>query len=383
MTKRAAILTQALVGTNYGSTIQTWAPQQVLKRMNIDSTTMDRVRENKNPILKRKLSELKSNILNTLTTNLIITEKVFDQIFAKQYAFVKKHIQITGRIHTDEELANHFNQEKYDIVIVGSDQTWRPAYSPNIYNYFLDFLKNDKDIKKIVYATSFGTDQWEFSKEETQKCKELVKTFDAVSVREKSGIDLCQKYLGITPEFVLDPTMLLKKEDYLKLIASKNLPKRSGLFSYILDETDEIAKIIADTAEHLKLEHFTNQPINRAKGKDVTNLEDHIYPELEGWLQAFNDADFIVTNSFHGTVFSILFNKPFVSIAHSERGASRFHSLLSLFGLEDRLLTDKSKLKEMAMQNIDYDAVNLKLEALRKHSLDFLSKNVINSIHEL
>ena len=72
-----------------------------------------------------------------------------------------------------------------------------------------------------------------------------------------------------------------------------------------------------------------------------------------------------------------------MSIAHSERGASRFHSLLSLFGLEDRLLTDKSKLKEMAMQNIDYDAVNLKLEALRKHSLDFLSKNVINSIHEL
>jgi polysaccharide pyruvyl transferase WcaK-like protein len=376
MTKRAAILTQAPVGTNYGSTIQTWALQQVLKNMDIDSTTIDRIRENKNPFLKRKLSELKNNILNSVTNNLIITEKVFDQIFSIQYEFVKKHIQITKRIHSDEQLANHFNQENYDIVIVGSDQTWRPAYSPNIYNYFLDFLVNDKDIKKVVYATSFGTDQWEFSKEETLRCSELVKTFDAVSVREKSGIDLCQKHLGITPEFVLDPTMLLKKEDYIKLTTAKKLPRRSGIFSYILDETAEISKIIDDTAQFLKLEHFTNQPKNRTKGKNVTKLEDHIYPELEGWLQAFNDADFIVTNSFHGTVFSILFNKPFISIAHSERGASRFHSLLSLFGLEDRLLTDKSSLKEIATQTIDYNVVNLKLEVLRKRSLDFLTSNL-------
>lgn len=376
MTKKAAILTQAPVGTNYGSTIQTWALQKVLKKMDIDSTTIDRIRENKNSILKRKLSELKNNILNSVTNNLIITEKVFDQIFSKQYQFVKKNIQITKRIHTDEQLANHFKQEKYDIVIVGSDQTWRPAYSPNIYNYFLDFLQEDAAITKIVYATSFGTDQWEFSEDETARCKELVKTFHKVSVREKSGIDLCEKHLGITPEFVLDPTMLLKKEDYLQLIASKNLPKRSGLFSYILDETDEISKIIDETAQHLRLEHFTNQPKNRAKGKKVTQLEDHIYPELEGWLQAFNEADFIVTNSFHGTVFSIIFNKPFVSIAHSERGASRFHSLLSLFGLEERLLTDNSKLKEITDKPIDYDAVNLKLEELRTYSLNFLTSNL-------
>lgn len=383
MTKRAAILTQAPVGTNYGSTVQTWALQQVLKGMDIDSITMDRVRENKNPILKVKLSQLKNNILNRVTNRFIITEKVYEKIFSKQYEFVKKHIQITKRIHTDEQLAKHFNNEKYDIVIVGSDQTWRPAYSPNIYNYFLDFLENDKAIKKVVYATSFGTDQWEFSKEETERCKELVKTFDAVSVREKSAIDLCQKHLGITPEFVLDPTMLLKKDDYLKLVATKNLPKRSGVFSYILDETDEIAAIIKEVAQHLNLNHFTNQPKNRAKGKSVTKLEDHIYPELEGWLQSFNDADFIVTNSFHGTVFSILFNKPFLSIAHSERGASRFHSLLSLFGLEERLLIDKSKLKEIASQPIHYEAVNVKLEVLRKHSLDFLSTNITNSSHEL
>jgi hypothetical protein len=83
MKKRAAILTQASVGTNYGSTIQTWALQQVLKKMGIEGTTIDRIRENKNPFPKRKVSELKNNILNSITSNLIITEKVFDQIFSK------------------------------------------------------------------------------------------------------------------------------------------------------------------------------------------------------------------------------------------------------------------------------------------------------------
>jgi exopolysaccharide biosynthesis predicted pyruvyltransferase EpsI len=196
-------------------------------------------------------------------------------------------------------------------VILGIHQTLRLDYSPNIYNYFLDFIVVNKVITKVAYATSFGTNQWVFSKEETQRCKELVKTFDKVSVRDKSDINLCQKYLDFTPDFVLDPTMLLEKDDYLKLTASKNLPKRSRDFSYILDETDEIAKITEEACQYLKLEHFTNQPKNRLKGKNVTQLEDHIYTELEGWLQSFNDADFIVTNSFHGIIFSILFNKPF------------------------------------------------------------------------
>lgn len=371
MKKKIAILTQPL-GANYGGTIQNFALSLILRTEGFHVETINRVNANPNSKIKIVLSKFKYFFLKYFLKKNVLTSFDQKEIFRFHQEFIQKNINLTKQVDNTTSLKELFYFKKYDIVIVGSDQTWRPVYSPNIYNYFLDFLEDDKAITKVAYATSFGTDQWEFSKEETQRGKELVKTFDKISVREKSGIDLCQKHLAITPEFVLDPTMLLKKEDYLQLIASKKLPKRSGVFSYILDETDETYSIIEEVVRFLQLEHFTNQPKNRTIEKKSTQLEDYVYPSLEGWLQAFNDADFIVTNSFHGTVFSILFNKPFVSIAHSKRGASRFHSLLSLFGLEERLLTDKSKLKEIMIKPVDYAVVNQKLDELRENSINFL-----------
>lgn len=374
--KKIAILTQPL-GNNYGGIIQNYALQKVLVDNGLQPVTINRIDFNPNSRLKIGLSIFKLWLLKKILNQKLFTTTDQKKIYYNNQQFIYKNINLSAKIDNTKSLLDHFRKKKYDAVIVGSDQTWRPSYSPNIYNYFLDFLEVDKEITKVAYATSFGTDQWEFTKEETQRCKELAKTFDKISVREKSGIDLCKKHLDFIPEFVLDPTMLLKKEDYLQLIASKNLPKRSGVFSYILDETDETYNVIEEVSELLKLEHFTNQPKNRTIEKKSTQLEDHVYPPLEGWLQAFSEADFIVTNSFHGTVFSIIFNKPFVSIAHSERGASRFHSLLSLFGLEDRLLTDKNKLNEIVMKPIDYAVVNQKLEELRKHSISFLRTSLL------
>ena len=126
------------------------------------------------------------------------------------------------------KIINKFIKGKYDYVVIGSDQTWRPSISADIYNFFLDFLQDENQIKKIAYATSFGTDQWEFSEEQEKRCKQLVKQFDAVSVREESGISLCQQFLDVDAEHVLDPTLLLKQEDYLKIVHASDFENKNS-----------------------------------------------------------------------------------------------------------------------------------------------------------
>src|SRR5690606_26995758 len=122
--------------------------------------------------------------------------------------FLNKYINHSLLINAYKDLAEYFKNRKFNAVIVGSDQTWRPKYSPNIYNYYLDFLKDNNQIKKLAYASSFGTAEWEYTTEQTEKCKTLAKQFHAISVREHTGVDLCREKLGVEAIQLLDPTLL-------------------------------------------------------------------------------------------------------------------------------------------------------------------------------
>src|SRR5690606_30989510 len=151
--------------------------------------------------------------------------------------FINENIQLSPLIENTTDLKKHFNKNDFDAVIVGSDQTWRPKYSPNIYNYYLDFLKDNNQIKKLAYASSFGTAEWEYTEEQTKIVKQLVKQFHAISVREAAGVDLWREKLGIEAVHLLDPTLLLTAEDYSERI---NQPKANKeLFTYVLDESKE------------------------------------------------------------------------------------------------------------------------------------------------
>lgn len=374
--KRIAILTQPL-GGNYGGVIQNYALQQILLRKGFEVETVNRVA--KESWLYNILFKIKNHLYHK-------PKGRFKRIFSKRenkivkeeiYRFIDTKMFVSENIDTTSKLREYFKIKRCDTVIVGSDQTWRPSYSPNIYNYYLDFLKNDEKLKKIAYASSFGVDKWEYSQIETRKVKKLVKNFGAISVREKSGIDLCKNYLGVESEFVLDPTLLLKREDYIALFNIENREKREGVFSYLLDKNDTKVNVLEDIAKHLGKKIFYNQP-KRSMNDNInfTKIEDYVYPSLESWLASFYDADFIVTDSFHGTVFSIIFNKPFLAIVNEDRGASRFHSLLKELELEDRLISDVRNLELKARENIDYCRVNKKLEELRERSESFLFDNL-------
>ena len=371
---KIAILTQPL-HTNYGGNLQNFALQKVLTDMGHEPVTIDRHHTVKLRT-KLKLGYFKNLLMHFLKgTPKPLWKSYFsskkEQAYLRQdiTAFIDAYITKTPRLYSDKAVQAIFKENNFEAVIVGSDQCWRPMYSPNIYTYYLDFLKDNKEIKKLAYAASFGTDEWEYTEEQTARCKKLIQQFDLVTVREKAAVNLVTEKLNKDAEFVLDPTLLLSKEDYIELFVGKNLPDNKGIYTYILDDSDWKTQVVETAKETLGLPQFSNQ-----HNKHTVNSEK--IPSIESWIKGFADADFVVTDSFHGTVFSIIFNKPFISLVNVSRGASRFESILGEFDLMQRLASDfdQQYIEALIEEAIAYDGVNQKLDALRRHSKEVLKK---------
>lgn len=371
---KIAILTQPL-HTNYGGNLQNFALQKVLTDMGHEPVTIDRHHTVKLRT-KLKLGYFKNLLMHFLKgTPKPLWKSYFsskkEQAYLRQdiTAFIDAYITKTPRLYSDKAVQAIFKENNFKAVIVGSDQCWRPMYSPNIYTYYLDFLKDNKEIKKLAYAASFGTDEWEYTEEQTARCKKLIQQFDLVTVREKAAVNLVAGKLNKDAEFVLDPTLLLSKEDYIELFVGKNLPDNKGIYTYILDDSDWKTQVVETAKETLGLPQFSNQ-----HNKHTINSEK--IPSIESWIKGFADADFVVTDSFHGTVFSIIFNKPFISLVNVSRGASRFESILGEFDLMQRLASDfdQQHIEALIEEAIAYDGVNQKLDALRRHSKEVLKK---------
>lgn len=369
---KIAILTQPL-HNNYGGNLQNFALQKVLRDMGHEPVTIDRHSSVKLRT-KLKLGYFKNLLMHFLKgTPKPLWKSYFsskkEQAYLRQdiTAFIDAYITKTPRLYSDKAVQAIFKENNFEAVIVGSDQCWRPMYSPNIYTYYLDFLKDNKEIKKLAYAASFGTDQWEYTEEQTVRCKKLIQQFDLVTVREKAAVNLVTEKLNKDAEFVLDPTLLLSKEDYIELFVGKNLPDNKGIYTYILDDSDWKTQVVETAKETLGLPQFSNQ-----HNKHTVNSEK--IPSIESWIKGFADADFVVTDSFHGTVFSIIFNKPFISLVNVSRGASRFESILGEFDLMQRLASDfdQQYIEALIEEAIAYDGVNQKLDALRSHSKEVL-----------
>lgn len=375
MKQKIAILTQPL-RHNYGGIIQNYALQKVLEDFGLETITINREYDNPHSEIKVLASKLKGFLIRKVFQPK--NPRYFDssRILVHNKAFIKKNINLSFNIKSTAALKNYFDRENFTAVVVGSDQVWRPKYSPNIFNFYLDFLALNTKLRKLAYAASFGTQEWEYSDSQTKKCSELVQQFDAISVREDSGINLCSQHLNRKDAvLVLDPVLLLNAEDYSQLI---NQPKKKlGIFTYVLDESEEKLALIGRCAKQLNLEVAKNQSKYTKRNPKSNNIEDYIKPPIECWLQGFRDAEFVITDSFHGTVFSILNNKPFISLVNRERGASRFESFLKKLGLEERLIYDFTEINlDLLYAQPNYAEVVPKLDRLRKESKDFLLKNL-------
>ncbi|MGA6878195.1 polysaccharide pyruvyl transferase family protein [Acinetobacter sp. AND/436] len=378
MTKKIAILTQPL-HVNFGGTLQAFALQKTLISMGYEVETLN-YQWKKISDLKKLLSVLKHKILSNRQVYPFF-EKELEVLKSEHIRFIDSNINYSPILYSIEEIKKYFNSKDFDAVIVGSDQVWRVAYSPRIESFFLDFLSDKKGIKKIAYSASFGIDEWQFDTEKTLEIKSLLYQFNAVSVRESSAVSLCQQYLNIKVKHTLDPTLLLEAREYLKLLNSQQIDSKNigKIFVYILDRNESKKKIIKSISKKLGKETFYNQPGKTVKeGFFIKDLDLYIYPPIENWIKSFTEADFIVTDSFHGTVFSIIFNKPFISIVNKERGASRFESLLKQLGLMNRMVNVSSEISDdLIHDKIDYELVNKKLIDLKRKSINFLKEALV------
>lgn len=379
---KIGILTQPLQ-SNYGGLLQNYALQQTLVKAGHEVETID---WEGGSGLRETLYRIKIRVLHALFTNRYPplkykpNEKELTIIQRNTNYFINTYINHTEAVHSYEEFVKQASKGKYDAYVVGSDQCWRPCYNAFLPSMFLDFVQ-DKQVKRIAYAASFGTDNWEFTPQQTGVCSALAKKFNLVTVREDSGIMLCQKHLGVDATHVLDPTMLLTKEDYIRLIEAEKEPKAEGtLFNYILDPDERKSAFIQRVAEEKNLKSFQVLPKcqaeNRTKEDIKKHIEDCVFPGVTTWLRAFMDAEMTIVDSFHGMVFSILFNKSFWVIGNESRGMSRFTSLLKMFHLEGRLL-DANHLDEVDLsQPIDWQDVNQNLKNHREMSMALLLKHL-------
>lgn len=350
---KLAILTQPL-HHNYGGLLQNYALQQVLKRHGHQVETIWlTVPKPKVTRFNVICSRCKRTILNCLFPDKVTpfryfrTDKEIAAIHKNTNGFIRKYISRSDYPVLVNNLRDYVNDNCFDGYIVGSDQCWRPKYNqgPFLPIMFLDFAKDIKNIKRIAYAASFGSDEWEMSPVLTDICASFAQLFDCITVREDSGVSLCKKYLKVNARHVLDPTMLLAREDYIALIDANNEPKSAGtLFYYILDPNEAKNSLINQMAainEQIPYTVMPNiRPETHAQDDIRSYIDSCVYPRVTSWLRAFLDAETIVVDSFHGVVFSILFNKPFWAIGNRERGYSRFTSILKQFGLQDRLIDE-------------------------------------------
>mgnify|MGYP002516842802 CR=1 FL=1 len=379
---RIGILTLPL-HTNYGGILQAYALQTVLKRMGHEVVVFDTPKKSfLPPLWKLPLCFGKRTLKRILGKN--------DRIFYEHYenkirSVIAQNIQpfVDKNIH--RKIIRNFHelsQEDYDAIVVGSDQVWRATYFVPLWlgqpmeDGFLAFT-NGWNIKRISYAASFGTSIWEYTEEQTQQCKQLLQKFDAVSVREENGVKLCEKYFDVDALQVLDPTMLLVREDYIRLFKKSNTPKSKGnLLNYVLDNSDEIDHLIDEIAAQKHLMPFAvNNPFEY---DDTKPLNMRIKLSVESWLRGFYDAEFVITDSFHACVFSILFKKQFVVVGNRERGMARFESLLQMFGLGNRLVSPDSEVCSLPM--INYDVVYKKYDKLKEMSFAFLQNALKNKM---
>lgn len=368
---KIGILTQHL-GNNYGGILQNWALQQVLKDLGYIPITIKYIHRYK---LKKGFNYIYSIGAYIIKHLIRHRTRIYNKLPWERkpnnelFKFIKNNIHLSKYQNLNNKGEKKLLRNRFKYIIIGSDQVWRPKYNKNYLNLmYCSIVPKESDICRIAYAASFGTKDWEYDVNQSEMAKKAIKGFKAISVREKSGIKLCKEYLNADASFVLDPTFLLTPQHYLRLIPENTLRNlgKGKMGIYILDDTEEKRNLIDEISQVLKLEpHYIGKINQKTYQKD----------SIEEWLAAFAKCEFIITDSFHGTAFSIIFNKPFITILNKDRGMERFISLLSELDLLERLMnpSEIQKGQIIIRNDIDWGKVNSKLNNLRRDSINFLT----------
>ena len=356
---------------NYGSVLQTYANQKVLEEMGHNVEVLDYYPERytKKGMLERIRNQnkylRKFKVLRIIARILILPSYL--KRFKTFEMFLKKNIKLSEKIYYSyDEIKN--NLPAADMYMTGSDQVWNSEWNGGIDRaLFWDFEEIKKE-QRIAYAASFGKNQ--LSEEEKDITKKLLLGYNAISLREKKGVEICEE-LGVKDSReVLDPTLLLTSEEWEK-IASNRFMDEEYILVYNLNRNSRIDKYAKNLSKKtgVKIKYISYQMHEFYKnGKMYCN------PKVEDFLSIIKNAKYIISDSFHATAFSLIFHKEFV-IIYPGKFSVRLQNILIKLGLEDRVAVDEKDLK-IIDKTIDYEKVSLKLQAERIDSINWLKKNI-------
>ena len=335
---------------NYGATLQAYATIKALKQLGHDVTLVNYV------IPEPPRSALK---------NLILYPKhlKFERFRKKYFDSLTKSYLTFESLRQDPPVA--------DVYMTGSDQTWNPDISKQLaMGYFLDF--GDTSIRRVTYAASIGLTQWhdtEWAKGED--VKKALQRFDKILIREKSGQELLKNEFGIDSTVVLDPVLLFS--DYSELAGK--VDETNELLTYKLINDADYYQVSADVAHRLGVTPRILGSIRRVKGFRSS------YPEsIEKWISRIAGCKYMITDSFHGTVLSLIYHRQFASCVGDQRRFTRIESLLQMLDLEERIVkvSDGSEgIAKVLNTPIDYDRIDRQLKTLRSDSLQELAEELM------
>ena len=296
---------------------------------------------------------------------------VYDNANGNRFAL--KYMNIANEYFSKEELEKI--NEKCDTFIVGSDQVWRFGGLNRLFYFLFNFVDGFK--KKISYSPSFGVPYFEGELKDKKLFKYYLKQFDSVSVREDDGVRICREFFDVEATHVLDPVFLLESNDYDYLIKKSNLNiDYKYIAVYSRRGNEKLNEYLKFASKKLGL------PILKTGKVDIFGEEYDKSFSIEDWLYMIKNCDFFISDSFHGTCFAMIFNKPFILVINN--GAiSKYKSLIRMFNLQSRTVDNFEDItnNEHLYFEMDWTEINKKLEIEKEKSLKWL-KNALENKKE-
>lgn len=335
-------------GESYGAVLQTYATCRILQSLGHKVTIINLIE--------------KKRIKRYFSISSIPAYPKYINFWKFKYKYYPHRTRVMTRIDSGKI-------PEADYTIVGSDQVWRSKVTKeNKLAYFLDFAKNSK---KLSLASSFGCYQWEEDEKYTEKVKECLLTFSAVSVRETSGVDICRDTFGIDATCIVDPTIAWgdydalidkhPKEQIACFILNINNPLFYKVADKLVDETRMKALVLDNYSgsKYKYLKYYEKSPVR--------------------WLNEMYNSKIVITDSFHGVAFSVLFKKQFFVVPGGEKAFARIDSLLKKVGMRDRVITSIDDLNNRVhdmLGPMDYQYAEEVLKGEREKYYDYVKANI-------
>lgn len=349
---------------NYGAIFQTCALAKKLNELKINAEIID-YRNSKH---EQEINNMNFNtaVGSKNKIKALLFSKINNSKKQKFQSFSDKNIKISKEKYDKNNIKKSINN--YDFFITGSDQVWNLNLTNEDYNYFLKFVDDEKI--KISYASSFGYSK--IPEKYVNNSKKYLNKYKKISVREKQGANITTALTNKKVDVVLDPTLLLTKDEWLEL----SKPVR-----FKIPEKYILLYVVSPTKEDFEMARKFSKIVNMKiilinyNMKYILGMKNCFDLGPEEFLWLFKNSTYVLTNSFHGTAFSINFNKEFyVRLSKKENnGNSRIENIINITGLQDRYLDENCKIIN---KSIDWHEVNEKIKKERKKSLDFLIKHI-------